>query len=373
MSRIYIGLMSGTSVDGIDAVAVEITKNKLNIIATHHHEFPDDMKKGIDQLCSSGIDEIDLMSTMDSRLGQLYAETVNQLLSESSINQSQVMAIGSHGQTIRHKPEASTPYTLQIGDPNQIAQLTGITTVADFRRRDLAAHGQGAPLVPLFHKELFQSDSADKVAVNIGGIANITVIPGSPLDTVTGFDTGPGNRLMDLWIDKNKQQPFDENGNWAKSGSVNKSLLNNFLSDSYFSRLPPKSTGRELFNEAWLNSHLEKIEVSAQDVQATLVELTACSIVDAIKYSSKNCQEIIICGGGAFNDFLVSRIQHHAKSINITTSKQYGVDPQWVEAAAFAWLAHRTLTGDYGNLPTVTGAKEKVVLGGIYPGHNWPG
>ncbi len=371
MKNLYIGLMSGTSIDGVDAALINFSDNQHEIIATSYTPFPIGIREAIQSLCSPGDNEIERMGKVDNLLGVFYANCIERLLQQASIKHDQVIAIGSHGQTIRHRPDSQYPFTHQIGDPNQIAYLTGITTVADFRRRDMAAGGQGAPLAPLFHQQLFQKDNEPVVVVNLGGIANITVISES-FETF-GFDTGPANNLLDLWAETNINTPYDKDGQWARSGTVIKPLLERMLQENYFKREAPKSTGRELFNKAWLSQHLSHFEThKPEDIQATLAELTAVTVADAINSSSPECETIILCGGGAYNTYLVERIRANTTCKNIRSTSHYGIDPDWIEAAAFAWLAKRTLEGRYGNLPSVTGAETTVVLGGIYPGRNWP-
>ncbi len=369
MDRFYIGLMSGTSVDGIDAVLTRIHQQSISIVTTYTHPFPQSIKANIERLCIPEHNEIDILGETDTQLGKLYADAVNELIAHSEIKHHQITAIGSHGQTIRHRPALSSPFTLQIGDPNQIAHLTGITTVADFRRRDMAAGGQGAPLLPLFHQHLFHSPDTKRVVVNIGGMANISVLPCDAHQNLTGFDTGPGNRLLDGWIQKVLNKPYDHQGQWAKSGTVISPMLSQMLEYSYFSQPYPKSTGRESFNLAWLEPYIHP-DYSAEDIQRTLLELTAVTVCDAITKASPHCEEIIICGGGSNNSFLLERIKQISLCKKNTTSASYGIEPQWVEATAFAWLAMRCLDGLAGNVPSVTGAKHPVILGGIYSGGN---
>jgi anhydro-N-acetylmuramic acid kinase len=305
-------------------------------------------------------------------LGIAFARTALELISIANISPKMVIAIGSHGQTIRHRPSPSQhPFTLQIGDPNIIAEKTGITTVADFRRRDMALGGQGAPLVPAFHRAVFSNEKIDRAIVNIGGMANITWLPQSQLESeVIGFDTGPGNVLLDGWIHQHLQQRFDRNGEWAAQGNVNTSLLNLLLTEDFFKQSPPKSTGREKFNLIWLQNRLESFDqmVSPADVQRTLLELTAKTIADSIQELSTKHKEIFICGGGAFNTLLMNRIQDLLAPNPVNSTSALGIDPQWIEAMAFAWLAHRRMENKSGNICSVTGAKTPGVLGAIYFG-----
>lgn len=357
MNELYIGLMSGTSADGIDAALVDFSQPHPQLIATHYNPYPRELRQLILELCHPGTNEINRLGELDIALGKAFAHTANTLLENQKISSTQIKAIGSHGQTIRHHPHLK--FTLQIGDPNVIAAETGITTIADFRRRDLAHGGQGAPLVPAFHQEIFASKES-RAIVNIGGIANITVLT----DSVLGFDTGPGNNLLDAWAETHLQKTYDENGTWAAQGKVNIELLNQLLADPYFKLAPPKSTGREYFNLNWLKKFLTP-SISAVDVQATLAELTAINITDAVK-KHLNTGEIFICGGGAHNAFLLSRIKELAKPLTAHSTSQLGIDPDWVEAIAFAWLAKQTLNKKPGNLTAVTGAKKPAILGGIY-------
>lgn len=362
----YIGLMSGTSVDGIDAALVSIPVNgPLALLATHQHPFPTMVREAIQALMLPGPNEIEREGELDMQLGRLFAEAAKALIAKSGVNPSNIRAIGSHGQTIRHRPRATYPFTRQIGNPAVIAEQTGITTVADFRARDMAAGGEGAPLVPAFHRWFFQKPGANRVIVNIGGMANLTWLPADNQESVLGFDTGPGNTLLDQWILLNREERYDQGGVWAASGKVNDKLLARLLADEYFSKPPPKSTGREHFHLAWLEQRLTGI-LAAEDVQATLVELTASSIAQALNFLPANTEEIYVCGGGSHNRYLLARLQARLPNIPVTTTESLGLDPDWVEAVAFAWLAHQTLSSQPGNLPSVTGASRPVVLGGIY-------
>jgi anhydro-N-acetylmuramic acid kinase len=356
MSELYMGLISGTSADGIDAALVDFSQKKPAIVATFFHEFAAPLRQEIFALCHPGQNEINRMAELDVKLGEAFATAANTLLKNHSIDPSSVRAIGSHGQTIRHLPQQQ--FTLQIGDPNIIAARTGITTIGDFRRRDLAHGGQGAPLVPAFHQQIFSEKNINRAIVNIGGIANVTLLTSD----ISGFDTGPGNTLLDAWTEKHLQKACDKNGEWAASGKINSELLNKLLSDPFFKLAPPKSSGREYFNLTWLEKYLSPT-ISAVDVQATLVELTAKSILAAIPFSNG---EIFVCGGGAKNSFLMLRLKKLAENILVESTEKLGVHPDWVEAMAFAWLAKQTLEKKPGNVLSVTGAKQQTVLGGIY-------
>lgn len=364
----YIGLMSGTSMDAIDAVLVEFSTGMPALVHTLGYPIPDELRSECQALCIPGNNEIDRMGHADVLLGDLFADAVLQLLHEANISNQDVVAVGSHGQTIRHRPDDDPPFTLQIGDANRIVERTNISTVADFRRRDMAAGGQGAPLVPAFHADVFQSNEQSRVIVNIGGIANITVLPSSSDIPVTGFDTGPGNGLMDGWVQKHQQQFFDQDGQWAATGNVNKSLLNQLMSDDYFDRHPPKSTGREKFNLVWLEEQLSQYgkEIEPADVQATLCELTAVSITVDIRQHASDTEAVIACGGGTRNGQLMKRLREHLDPVELKTTDDFGLPAEWIEATAFAWLAKETLAQRSGNVPGVTGASHPVILGGIY-------
>ena len=364
----YVGLMSGTSADAIDAVLVE-SSSSLRLVATHSSPIPNGMRERIHSLCSSGPNEIDRMGCLDVELGREFAKNVLTLIEKAGCKSDEIIAIGSHGQTIRHRPPGSqskTPFTLQIGDPNTIAQLTGITTIADFRRRDMAAGGQGAPLVPAFHRAIFHSEDKYRVIVNIGGMANITGLPTS--GEVTGFDTGPGNVLMDGWVKLHTEKTFDSNGDWAAAGKSHPQLLGQLLSHPFFSLAPPKSTGREDFHLPWLQDCLDQCAgpISPQDVQATLLQLSCQSIARDIRQLDSAPKDVIVCGGGAYNRALIAALKAALPNDDIYTSADFGIAPEWVEAMAFAWLAEQTLAHKPGNLRAVTGANQEVILGGVY-------
>ncbi len=362
----YIGLMSGTSMDSIDAALVDFSDNKLKILATHRIPLHEGLKKQIVQLIQNSI-SLAHFGEIDRKLGLLFAEAALGIIHKKLVPKEHIAAIGSHGQTIFHQPFGDQPFTMQIGDPNIIAGKTGITTIADFRRKDMALGGQGAPLAPAFHEYLFRGEQ-DCFVLNIGGIANITYLPAKPSHNVIGFDTGPGNTLLDQWCKIHKNTNFDNRGAWAKSGIINEKLLALCLQDPYFSIPAPKSTGPEYFNLSWLKKRLMKVNLftKSEDVQATLVELTARAIADAIAPLSKKAQKIWVCGGGTKNSFLMSRIQELCKPKIVLSSSDFGVDPDWMEAAAFAWLAKQTLERKTSNIPAVTGAKQSTILGGIY-------
>ncbi len=363
---LYVGLISGTSMDGIDAALIEISEDRIHTVATRFIPFEDDVVVRLDALvCRTHGVSLDELGQLDTRIGQNFAAAALELIDQAGVRSDNVRAIGSHGQTIRHRPDLAYPFTTQIGDPNVIATQTGIATVADFRRRDIALGGEGAPLLPVFHAAVFGTPEEDRLIVNIGGIANITrLLGGQP---VTGYDTGPGNTLLDSWILEHRDQALDSDGAWAASGTVDDALLDEMKSDSYFVRNPPKSTGREYFNQAWVKQVLERLgsPVADADVQATLAELTASTIADAAAEHSE--AKVFICGGGVHNRHLMARVEARLGDRTPESTTALGVDPDFVEAAAFAWLAARTLGGQSGNLPAVTGAREEAVLGAIYP------
>ena len=365
--HLYIGLMSGTSVDGIDAALVAIDDAQhLSLLGTHEHSIPDEVRTAIQALMVPSANELDREGELDMQLGGLFAAAANELLRVCGKRAAEIRAIGSHGQTLRHRPRTTHPYTRQIGNPSVIAEHTSITTVADFRARDMAAGGQGAPLVPAFHNSLFRREGIDRAIINIGGIANVTWLPGKHHEPVVGFDIGPGNTLLDQWIARHTGASHDQNGAWAAGGSVREELLANLLVDDYFSQSPPKSTGREYFHLDWLQARLHGVE-SPRDVQASLAELTARSIGEAlVRLLPRPPQEVYVCGGGAHNRDLMARLERLLGNATLATTAALDIDPNWVEAVAFAWLAHQTLSGHPGNLPSVTGAQRAVVLGGIY-------
>jgi anhydro-N-acetylmuramic acid kinase len=368
MQEFYIGLMSGTSLDGIDAALVDFKDNNVRLIGFEYLPFPADIQSAIQRLSKpDALVSLKEYGAMDSRLGHSFATVVNTLLVKTDIPASSVKAIGSHGLTVYHAPEIKFPFSLQIGDPNVIAEVTGITTVADFRRRDIAAKGQGAPLVPAFHQAVFQHPDEHRCIVNIGGIANITVLPKHQSGQVIGFDTGPGNTLMDLWIKLHRNLSYDQSGAWAKSGKIDHDLVELLKQDAYFSALPPKSTGKEYFSLPWIYQYFDAFAYKAEDIQASLCFLTAITICDAIKEHAPATERILICGGGIHNEYLLELIKQNI-DCPVESTEQYGLHPDHVEAVAFAWLARQTLNNLPGNLKEVTGAVNSVILGGIYQG-----
>jgi anhydro-N-acetylmuramic acid kinase len=364
--EIYIGLMSGTSLDGIDVAITDFTEFPPKLLHCETSPYATTIRQRLHALCQGATTTLDNLYSLDAELGELYARSVNQALEKASVDRDEVVAIGCHGQTIRHSPDSVSPYTAQIGDPNRIATLTGITTVADFRRKDIALGGQAAPLAPAFHRFLFQSKDEDRALVNIGGIANITFLPANPDQAVIGFDTGPGNTLLDLWNARHRISGFDEAGSWARTGRVIDSLLENMISgEDYFHLASPKSTGTEYFNSDWLSSFL-KNEYAAIDVQATLVELTATTIAAALSALPALPANCFVCGGGAHNLYLLDRLSSILPDCGIATTAALGLDPDYVEAVAFAWLARERINLRSGNIPDVTRAKQAGILGGIY-------
>ncbi|MFT4519604.1 MAG: anhydro-N-acetylmuramic acid kinase [Halioglobus sp.] len=362
--------MSGTSVDAIDAALLQCGDKGHALLSTHQHPIPSTLRKRIISISHTGPEEIERMGELDRDLGLLFADATNVLLENSGTSAQAVLAIGSHGQTIRHRPPSAPgnngqSFTLQIGDPSTIAERTGITTVADFRRRDIAAGGEGAPLAPSFHAAAFAKANVNRAIVNIGGIANISLLLGESLSE--GFDTGPGNTLLDAWISRHTGDLFDRGGQWAASGKVDSDLLQQLLHHPYFKKSGPRSTGKEAFNLNWLDEQLSNHgEADAVDIQATLTELTVASISQPILECAEDVAEIYLCGGGAHNLHLVSRLSQQLAPRTISSTALIGMDPDWVEAATFAWLAKQTLEGLSGNSEVVTGASGPRVLGGIY-------
>ncbi|AQA16993.1 anhydro-N-acetylmuramic acid kinase [Halioglobus japonicus] len=367
---LYLGLMSGTSMDAIDAAIVACSEQGTRLIHTHEEAIPAGLREQIHTLSHSGNDEIEQLGRLDRALGQLFARAATQLLTDANIAAGDIRAIGSHGQTLRHRPPSAGhgeyAFTLQAGDPNTIAELTGITTVADFRRRDMAAGGEGAPLAPAFHALAFGAAETQRAIVNIGGIANVSLLDGTRLEA--GFDTGPGNTLMDHWHQRHRDGHFDRDGAWAAQGQAQETLLEGLLAHEYFQLKGARSTGKEAFNLAWLDSQLEGHSgTTPVDVQASLCEFTARTIAVAITGEQPATTEVYLCGGGAHNAELRRRLAEHLPNARVTDTSALGIDPDWVEAALFGWLAYRTLNHQSGNAAQVTGAQGERILGGIYP------
>ncbi len=373
MTAIYIGVMTGTSMDGVDFVAASF--DPLYLHATLTLPFDPELRDELMALTLPDDNEIDRMGKTDVALATMIGHGINTLIEKNHLDRSQIKAIGSHGQTIRHRPEHG--FTLQIGDPNIITEITQIPVISDFRRRDMAAGGQGAPLVPAFHQAVFQHPTIHRVILNLGGIANVSLLPAGNPNGVYGFDTGPANILMDAWCERYTGHPFDENGNWAAYGQPIRGLLERLQAHAFFSKEPPKSTGREDFNLDWLDDQLadwrndeleyQELEDTPENVQATLLKLTTRAIKKAIYRSDLDTGEVYVCGGGAYNSHLLEqlrwRLRKHHWSVQSTSV--LGLSPTWVEATAFAWLAMRFMHQQAGNLPSVTGAEGFRVLGSI--------
>ena len=359
-SVFYIGQMSGTSLDGVDTVLINVTDGQFTLVAQHHLAFSQSLKEQILNLCNGTQDELHLCAITSNTLSQLYGKGVEAVLEQASISASLVSAIGCHGQTVRHMPPQ---YTVQIINGALLAELTNINVVCDFRSRDMAASGQGAPLVPAFHRSLFQKENKDVFVVNIGGMANVSFLKAN--GAVLGYDTGPGNVLMDAWCQLHTQQDYDENGQWAASGQVNESLLLAMMEENYFKLAAPKSTGRELFNLPWLEQFSTQ-DIAEKDVMATLTQLTVNSIAKEIQTLSSS-GEVIICGGGALNGYLMNTLKLQLQNHNVLSCAQLDLDPQCIEAMAFAWLAKQCIERKPANVPGVTGAIGERILGAIYP------
>ncbi|MEC8418021.1 MAG: anhydro-N-acetylmuramic acid kinase [Pseudomonadota bacterium] len=380
----YIGLMSGTSMDGVDAVLCDISSQSCNTLAAHTLSYSNELLTVLNRLCSEGPNELNTLAVADRLVAETFALAVNELLAKCELCASDIEAIGSHGQTIRHYPNGDAPntvfssqsargFTCQIGDPNTIAVLTNIDVIADFRRKDIALGGQGAPLVPAYHNAVFAHKEKHRALVNIGGMANISILaPKNSGIAPLGFDTGPGNTLLDKWAQQHLNKAFDENGNWAASGNVNEALLNHLVKDPYFQQLPPKSTGREYFNLQWLRTTLLSFaDTAPEDVQATLLQLTAITIANDVKRElpaprNQEPNEVIVCGGGAFNNTLMQTLRSLMPAFNVVDSSNAGIHPQHVEGTAFAWLANAFIHNIPGNVPAVTGASRPAVLGALF-------
>ena len=394
MSERYIGLMSGTSLDGVDAVLVDFAKEdasqasssglqiptqkassvnansslKLKVLAHVALPFEQDLKQTLLALNAPADNEIHRSALAANALTKIYAQAVQSLLDATQLKATQIRAIGAHGQTVRHQPGAhdGIGYTTQLNNPSLLAELTGIAVVADFRSRDIAAGGQGAPLVPVFHQRVFAQPKETVGVLNIGGIANLSVLHAH--GDVIGFDCGPGNALMDHWCMQHRGLAYDDGGRWARSGQVLAHLLDALMAEPFFQQAPPKSTGRDLFHAQWLASHLAKLQgISAVDVQATLTEFTAQACANDVLRHAIGTKELIVCGGGALNAYLMERLQRALPNCKVISSAERGMPPLQVEATAFAWLARQTVLGLAGNAPKVTGAKGARMLGGIFP------
>lgn len=362
--RYYLGLISGTSADGIDAALVSFAP-RAQIHAAHTFAYPAAIREQVLELsqASARVTPDDL-ARLDTAIGRAFADAAEQLIARSGVARAQIAAIGSHGQTLRHNPGDALAYSMQLGDPNQIAERCAITTVADFRRRDVAAGGHGAPLMPAFHAAVLHSGDEDRAVLNLGGIANLTLLPRS--GPVRGFDTGPANGLMDAWCAVQRGLPFDANGELAGSGVIDNALLAALYADPWFALPPPKSTGRDQFHLDWLRAAIGARAIAVADVQASLCELSALSVADALRASAPDTRRLLVCGGGVHNPVLLRRLQAHLPDIALASTAVFGLDPDFVEAAGFAWLARETLAGRAGNRCEVTGARGPRVLGAIY-------
>ena len=377
MSNYFIGLMSGTSLDGADGVLVDFSGGSLRVVAAATEPFDDSFRAELLALNTPTHNELHRAARAGNHLAAVYARVVYQLLERASaqgIAAAQIEAIGAHGQTVRHLPQRTSMetsgagYTIQLNNPSLLAELTGIAVVADFRGRDVAAGGQGAPLVPAFHQSVFGRTDRAVTVLNLGGIANLSVLPAVGDGDILGFDCGPGNALMDAWCQRHTGQPYDAGGAWAASGKLLPPLLASLLEEPYFSAPPPKSTGRDLFSMTWLAEKLAPFSAERpQDIQNTLTELTARSCISCVSSYGKDSTELVVCGGGAFNTRLMERLQAGLPSMQVGPSDAHGLPPLQVEAAAFAWLARQAVSRQPGNLASVTGAVGPRVLGAIYP------
>jgi len=363
----YVGLMSGTSADAIDAAVVSFQARSVQLLAAKNSPIDTSLLSEIRHLMQPGGDnEMARCARLDTELGHVFAEAALSVVQQAGLKTTNIQAIGSHGQTLRHAPQDGSPYSIQIGQPAVIAEYTGITTVGHFRQSDLAAGGQGAPLAPLFHRALFSAPKIARVIVNIGGIANVSILRGDPRQPAAGFDCGPGNTLMDHHCQQARGYDFDLNGQWASSGQVDEELLQKLLQDSYFSCPPPKSTGLEYFNQNWLHQYCGTTPIQPDDLQATLLELTAITITDAIKHHATQTQEVYICGGGSNNRYLMQRLSDYLQPLPVADTTMLGLAPDWVEAVGFAWLASQALAGLAVNTTPITGARHAVICGAIY-------
>ena len=360
-SQLYIGIMSGSSADGVDCALVDLSNNDIKNVANHYVSFPSDIREKIVKLANFKDDSLHNIAKLNVKITRLYADAVRQLLDKTRLSAKEIAAIGCHGQTILHSP--SDWYSLQLINGGLLTELTGITTVTDFRNRDIAAGGQGAPLAPLFHDEKFRHPEEHRVILNIGGMANVTNL--SPKLTVSGFDTGPGNCLIDAWCEEIQGEPFDNAGSWAREGKVDHSLLVKLKKHPYFAQRPPKSCGREQFNMNWLCTHsLEKI--NPEDVQATLLRLTTDTISEAICSNFGSFVNVFICGGGARNTYMIQELTRLNDGFALKKIDSLGISADWVEACTFAWLAKKTVHGQVVNAGPITGAKGPKILGCVY-------
>ncbi|KOO04972.1 anhydro-N-acetylmuramic acid kinase [Vibrio nereis] len=363
--ELYIGVMSGTSLDGVDTALVEIEGDDVRLLCSQDYPYPDNLRERVLNICLGQPTNLVEIGQIDHELGHLYADAVNHLIAHSGYLKEHISAIGNHGQTVFHQPTGDAPFTMQLGDANIIAARTGVDTVADFRRKDMALGGQGAPLVPAFHQAIFTSEQSSVVVLNIGGIANISVL--RPTQPVIGYDTGPGNMLMDAWCQRHWGKKFDKNAEFALKGTVDDELLAQLLEEKYFNLRPPKSTGRELFNLTWLDNKLSQFNLSTENVQRTLCEYTALTIANEVtQYTEGSKPELLVCGGGVHNPLLIQRLSELLPEWQVTPTESRGVDSNNMEAMAFAWLAYRRVHNLPSNLPEVTGASRPASLGVMY-------
>lgn len=360
MSELYIGVMSGTSLDGLDIVLCSVTSSSCELI--YSAEYPFDSKLKEDILSAiNGSTTLRAIGQIDTRLGKLYANAITAFIHHNNIDKKSVKAIGLHGQTLWHEPIGENPFSMQLGNANILTAQIGVSVVSDFRQKDVALGGQGAPFAPAFHQEIFLKLGRKTAVINIGGISNITILG----ENLIGYDCGTGNVLMDLWISKKKNRAYDKNGEWASTGHADADLLNKMLSDPYFQKEPPKSTGREYFNENWLEKQLEEFEyITNEDIQATLLEFTAETLANEVKKSSVDL--VIISGGGVKNIALMKKLRSYLENIEVSPSDKYGVSSDFMEAMAFAWLAYKRIHKESVNLKSITGARENSILGCIY-------
>lgn len=369
MSDLYIGLMSGTSLDGVDAVLADFGGSHPRVIGHSSAALPPALKTELLALNAPTDNELHRAALAANALVRVYAEQVQSVLRQCRLSTSAIRAVGAHGQTVRHRPQEfdGTGYTLQLNNPALLAELCSIDVVADFRSRDVAAGGQGAPLVPPFHQAFFGRTDQVVAVLNIGGISNLTVLDPAATD-LCGFDCGPGNALMDAWCLTHTGQPYDDGGRWAAQGQIHGALLKRLLDEPFFAKTPPKSTGRDLFNMPWLKAALAQTgPLASADVQTTLTELTAQVCATSVQQTSAHCKTLIVCGGGALNTHLMERLQKALPTCQVVSSAEFGLPPLQVEACAFAWLARQMITGKTGSVQSVTGARGARILGAIYP------
>jgi anhydro-N-acetylmuramic acid kinase len=362
--ELFIGMLSGTSRDGVDSILVNFNQHKMEILHAACTPYPTAIKTTLDQLIETGKPPSkDVAMLLDENLGRFFARTAQNLLREAGMEPRDIRAIGSHGQTVWHEPEGDNPVSIQLGNPKLICKGTSATVVADFRSADLEAGGQGAPLAPLLHQQIFQSTTENRAVLNLGGIANLTMLPAS--GGVSGFDCGPGNCLMDIWTQRHLQKDYDNGGKWASKGTVNDELLKALLDDPYLKLPPPKSTGLEYYNARWLDKILANSAYALADIQSTLAEFTAVSVADCLRGSAQP-NRLLVCGGGTHNTYLMRRIAANLPDVVVESTSRYGVGPDWVEALLFAWLARERLNDTIQDTPPITGAEHPVLLGSIH-------